>query len=310
MGLKNPTYFAGMYRAAAFAYGVGGSGVAGLQVDMPGGVDANTSTQTLTLAFGNVTLDDGTVFAPLATTAKVTVGTGSAADTVTPSAVSDNTPEIYQSANFTAATFSNSHGTGDLVASATIGLQEALNFASAAGGGIVIVDAVWYKLGGTAGILAAATVPTGVTIWDDHTGSSGLYPVQSVSVPLTLAQIQAAHTTPVSIIPAPGAGNMIVVLSATLNLIYGSAAYSGGGAAQLSYGTALTYPATALWAATDFTSLSANQTDTVAGAAATSSSANYTNKAITYSNAAANFTVGTGGSGKLYVTYQVIPSVS
>ena len=305
--MANPTSFAGIFNANNFAYGINPK-VPPLQVIS--GPNA-AGSGTLTLAFGTFCTPDGLSVSPLATTAPVLVGSDSNMETQTPSAVSASTPLVYSTTTITYTNWTYQHGNGDQVRSGTVGLQEALNYAgNVYGGGIVIVDEAWYKCGGTAAMISAATVPTGVTIWDNHTGSSGLYPVQSVSVALTLAQILAAHTTPVSIIPAPGAGNMILVQSATLNLIYGSAAYSGGGAAQLSYGTALTYPATATWAATDFTNLSANQSDTVAGAAAVAASTNFINKAITYSNAGANFTVGTGGSGRLYVVYQVLPNVS
>ena len=88
---KNPTFFAGQYRAVSYAYGVVPE-IPGLIVDNPSGATAAVGTQTLTVAFGSITLQDGTVLSPLATTAPVTVGTGSSADTVTPSAVSNNTP--------------------------------------------------------------------------------------------------------------------------------------------------------------------------------------------------------------------------
>ena len=231
MGLKNPTFFAGMYRAAAFAYGVGGSGVAGLQVDMPGGVDANTTTQTLTLAFGNITLDDGTVLAPLATNAKVTVGTGSGADSVTLSAVSTNTPDIYQSTTFTAATFSYAHGTGDLVASATIGLQEAINSAAAAGGGIVVVDAMWYKLGGTSTIFNAASVPAKVTLWDVSNGDTSNFDIidSTATPPLshgitgTVTANYAGSVTPASnLVGVRGEAHIASGTTLAANYVYGT----------------------------------------------------------------------------------------
>ena len=298
---KNPTFFAGQYRAVSYAYGCVPD-IPGLEVDNPSGSTTGAS-QTLNVAFGTVALQDGTLISPLATTAPVTVGTGSNADTVTPSAVSNNTPQIYQSSSFTATTFSHSHGTGDLVASGTVGLQEALNAASAAGGGIVIVDAGWYKAGGTAAILAAATVPSKVSIWDT---SSGYGTIQSVTVPLTLAQIQNAYTTSVPVIPAPGAGNLVDVIDATVNLIFGTNAFTTGGAAQLSYGTSTTYPATATVAASVYTGLAANTIVKVAGVEAAVTSSDYLNKAVNYTNATAAFAAGTGCSGNLIVNYRII----
>jgi hypothetical protein len=169
MGIKNPTFFAGLYRALSFAYGIV-SDVPGLLVDEPSGPPANTTTQTLSVAFGQITLTDGTVISPLAAGTPITVGTGANADTVTPTSVSNSTPNVYQSSNFTAATFSHQHGTGDKVSSATVGLQEALNAAKSAGGGVVVIDAAWYLNGGTAAILDAAIVPANVGIWDTSAG--------------------------------------------------------------------------------------------------------------------------------------------
>ena len=186
MSANNPTSFAGMFRALNFAYGVA-SNVPALQVDQE--TETSGTTQTLSLAFGNVTLPDGTVISPLAVGTKVTVGTDTGADTVTVSAVSVNTPEVYQSTTFTAATYSQHHGTGDKVASATIGLQEAINYASGAGGGIVVVDSAWYQNGGTAVILAAASVPAKVTIWDISNGDTSDFQVidSTATPPLTHA---------------------------------------------------------------------------------------------------------------------------
>ena len=169
MSLKEPLFFAGQYRAVSFAYGVVPD-VPGLEVDQPGSVGTITSTQTLSVACGTVTLQDGTILSPLAVNTQVIVGTGANADTVTVSAVSVGTPQIYQSANFTAATFTHAHGVGDRVSSATVGLQEAINYAASQGGGIVIVDAAWTQAGGTAAIFAAAVIPPTVSIDDTRNG--------------------------------------------------------------------------------------------------------------------------------------------
>jgi hypothetical protein len=199
------------------------------------------------------------------------------------------------------------HGNGDQITTGSMGLQEALNYASSKGGGTVILDNAWAAGGGTQAMINAATVPAGVAIQDNRLAGG---PIQTAIIPLTLSQILNAFTTPITIIPAAGAGTVIDVIDATLNLVYGSAAYSGGGAAQLSYGTALTYPATATWAATVYTSIAANQLNKVAGAAAVANSSNFINKAITYSNATAVFTGGTGGSGQLIVNYRVQSGIS
>jgi hypothetical protein len=197
MSLKNPTFFAGQYRAVSFAYGVVPD-VPGLEVDQPGAVGAITSTQTLSVACGTVTLQDGTVVSPLAVGTNVIVGTGTNADTVTVSAVSVGTPQIYQSANFTAATFTHAHGVGDKVSSATVGLQEAINYAALQGGGLVIVDAAWTQAGGTSAILSAAVVPPNVSIDDARNGlfaSAGNTPgsVSQLAAPTAVSTSAATY---------------------------------------------------------------------------------------------------------------------
>lgn len=159
--------FAGLYRALDFAYGCFGSGdPAPLQI---GTGTYASGTASPILALGFTTLADGTILEPLNTNAPVQVGSGPNVETVTPSAVSDLTPTVYNVNSFT-ADFANAHGTGDLVASGTLGLQEALNAAAAAGGGIVIVDAAWFNAGGTAAIIDAAAAPSGTSIWNTSEG--------------------------------------------------------------------------------------------------------------------------------------------
>lgn len=136
--------------------------------------------------------------------------------------------------------------------------------------------------------------------------------IQYVTVSLSLAQILAMYGTPLSVIAAAGAGTLIEVVSAVLDLVYGSAGYSGGGVVQLSYGASVTTPASGTIAASVFTGLSANTTVLMSntstfqttGSSAIASSA-CLNTAIYLAMATANFTVGTGGSGKLKIAYRV-----
>ena len=173
----NPVKFAGEFRALNFAYGLPQTAPA-LRVDQP--TPSATGTATLTLSFGTVTLSDGTVIAPLATTAPVTVGSGGNQETVTPTAVSCSTPTVYQTCTFTAS-FTYQHGQGDPVTSGTYGLQEAINYASTYGpvggtgvGGTVIIDGDWYRLGGAKSNITARTSAT-PNVWIRDT--SGLGPV-------------------------------------------------------------------------------------------------------------------------------------
>jgi hypothetical protein len=302
---KNPTFFAGQYRAVSYAYGVVAE-VPGLIVDNPSGATAAVGTQTLTVAFGSLALQDGTVISPLATNAPVIVGTGTGADTVTPSAVSNNTPQVYQSSNFTATTFSHAHGSGDQVSSGTVGLQEAINAANAAGGGIVIVDAAWYKAGGTSGILAAATVPSGVTITDNHLGGTGIYPILTNTTTLTNAQVLGMEVTPVQLVPAGGANTAIIIDQVILENLNTGTAYANGGVIGTYYGNSnLTYPASTTVAATFLTTPTATAIDVLTGTYSSDLGADAINAAVYISNATAPFITGTGTL-KVTTTYRIV----
>lgn len=173
---QNPASLNGVSNAWSFAYGVN-SKIAPLQVDMQGG-PSPTGTATLTVAFGTVTLQDGTVITPLSTSAPITVGTGANQETVTPTAVSCSTPQVYQSCSFTAS-FTYQHGTGDRIASGSNGLEEAAIYRSANGGGLVTVDPLWF--GRYASHAAGITALTGfksvsavVTVLD-YSGIPGVF---------------------------------------------------------------------------------------------------------------------------------------
>lgn len=304
--MSNRTRFAGQYRAVEFNYGGnGGDNPPALVVASGPGT---TGSETLTVYGGVITLSDGTIVSVFNTNASVTIANAAGVDTVTPSAVSTNVfSNLYGPTATVTGTFTFAHYAGDRIASGTFGLQEALNYASLKGGGTVIIDAEWVTQGGTAAIVNAATIPVGVSLLDNRLAVG---PVQSVTVPLTLAQIQGASTTAVQIIAAPGTGAMIDVIDAVVDLVFGTNAFAGGGAAQLSYGTAVTFPATATVAASVYTGLAANTIQKVAGVAAASTSSNYLNKAIYYNNATAAFTAGTGCSANIAVNYKVISGLS
>ena len=153
--MANRTRFSGTYNAFSYFYGGPGSTTPGALRITTGNTAAGSAS--VTLALGQTTLSDGTNLSPLNINAPITVGDGSNAETVTPSAVSVSTPGIYNSSTVT-ATFSNIHG-GDSISSGTCGLQEAINAAAAAGGGTVVIDGDWWANGGTLAIVQAAVVP-------------------------------------------------------------------------------------------------------------------------------------------------------
>lgn len=152
---QNRASMFGVVNAWDFAYGVNQQSPP-LQV-LSG--STGTGSYTLTVAFGNAaTGASGIVFAPLSTSAPITVGGGTNMETVTPTAVSCTTPAQYQTCSVT-ATFTYSHGNGDQIRSGDGGLQEAAAFVVAQGSGAVALSPAWFKWAGghSAGLTALVT---------------------------------------------------------------------------------------------------------------------------------------------------------
>jgi hypothetical protein len=122
------THVAGVYVASNYT---------GMQfiVDNPSSVAA-ASPATLILRQPSFALRDGTTIYPFVNE-KVTIGSGASQETVTITAISGCSAGAgYDSCTITGNT-SNSHGRGDVVASATGGLYEAIQDAGNNGGGSV-----------------------------------------------------------------------------------------------------------------------------------------------------------------------------
>ncbi len=150
-----------------------------------------------------------------------------------------------------------------------------------------------------AGIALCATTPV---------DSSQLSPltIQYVSTTYTLAQLLATNSVPRTLVAAQGSGTLIEVVSLTLCLTRGSAAFVGGGACAAYLGTDGTgVLASATIAATVFTSFAASQSIMVAGALAVNVNSAILNKALVFANPTADFTSGTGGSGFVKLAYRV-----
>ncbi len=155
----------------------------GMWVDRITTGNSATGAATITVATANVTLPDGRQVFPFATTAPLLIGAGGTQETVTPTAVSNCTVTGlgYTACSITAS-FTYVHGNGEIVQSGTFGLEEAVNDAHAAGGGVVIIDATWVNLGGVNATMTANKGWTNVAIVDGRgtvSGSAFSYKVAS-----------------------------------------------------------------------------------------------------------------------------------
>jgi hypothetical protein len=119
--------------------------------------------------------------------------------------------------------------------------------------------------------------------------------------------------TPVQVLAAQGAGTIIIPQLITLELIYGSAQFTGGGPVGFQYGNTAALAgtkATNTEAAVDFTGATSNTLYDFVNATgngselATSAAAN---AALYISNSSAAFTVGTGATFNGTIFYRIIP---
>ncbi len=162
--MSNRAVFAGIADAVAFDYG-------GPLPDAPPPLviistpttSPLTNPATFNVETGVLSLTDGTSLAPLASTCPILVGDGPGQEKITPSSVSNPTSTIPGAASFT-GTFLITHGNGDTVRSGTHGLQEAINYMIAQGGGKVSVSSQWAAAGGTTTMVNAATFNSPKTV--------------------------------------------------------------------------------------------------------------------------------------------------
>ena len=172
--------------ALDFAYGIGT--VAPLRViNGPYAI----GSPSITVSQGYTVSASGITFSPLSTLAPVLVGSGASQETLTPTAVSCTTPALYGTCSFTVTT-TKAHGTGDLVQSSTVGLQEAINYQVLQGGGDVTVNRAWVRAGGTTTLITAASASPIVPVRDQRNVSATQYwsmqpsTLTSLAVPATL----------------------------------------------------------------------------------------------------------------------------
>jgi len=152
-------------------------------------------------------------------------------------------------------------------------------------------------------------IPSGQTL-TIAAGANLVNNATTAQISLTLAQLQGNYTTPVTLVPAQGAGTLVVIESIVFDLKYGSANFAGGGAVAAYYGTASGPLASATIAATFFTTFTASQIIEVLGALAVSASTTVLNTAVVLTNPTATFTSGTGATGIVNVKYHVVSGLS
>jgi len=275
--------FAGRTSANAYAYGINSTAPAGLLV-----LAGSTGTGAYTLTCQpQKSVNPNLASCVPTTNTPITVGQGSAAETVTPSAVSIDTLGNIM----ITATFSNSHMAGDMVRSGTVGLQEALNAVAAMGGGLVVVDGAWTKLGGTQAMFEASVAVANTAVEDLRNGT----PEDGATLTLTAAQVNTMFTTPVELLPPPGANAFYIIQQGIFINENGGTAWTGGGVLGVGYGSAVTTSAMTAPLAAFLTGPTVTQVQTVAGAQLGSTVASlYLNQGIYINNATAVFATGTG----------------
>lgn len=190
--------FAGRYSALDYAYG-GQSGGPALQIGV-----GNTAVGvgTITVVSGITETTGGNQQSPLAVGTPVTVGIGANSETVTPTAVTQQTLSGAgpgTNSYTITATFANVHGPQEPVTSGTYGLQEAINAANGNGGGLVIITPTWYARGGTAAILAAAVLPSSGSVSIEDLSQGGVWGLSGNSLTVLAAPSAATSATVASL---------------------------------------------------------------------------------------------------------------
>ncbi len=193
----------GMYIASNYNYGQG-------LVKVISG-NAAAGSATIIVYPAQISLPDGRQLQPFnaTTPGPITIDLGANAETVTPTAISiaacpSGALTQQQCASIT-ATFANAHGIGASVVSGSFGLQEAINDANGAGGGMVVVDSTFA---GSTATLTARTSFAKVGVMDLR-GSTAGGPVYYVPSGTTYAQ--AANP---SVLPVLSSGAITPVASA------------------------------------------------------------------------------------------------
>lgn len=168
--------------------------------------------------------------------------------------------------------------------------------------GTVVTNKPTDKAGmhGTAGVQNPATDTAYKAAQDHGLIAAGTdYSVQHKTVALTAANLIAMYTTPVAILPAPGAGKSILVTKLGFTITRTSTAFTGGGAVIFQYGATANGGGTQALDSTMATTVitgAAGATVTARNGAVISdlAAATIQNAGLYISNATAVFAAGTG----------------
>lgn len=141
----------------------------------------------------------------------------------------------------------------------------------------------------------------------------------SITTTVTSAQIGTAlaasgmYATPVQVVPAPGAGFIIIVDSFFVNYVYSTAAYTAGGVITLQYGNAGSGAGTPITGSLSAATIIANvnRVGYGLGLSVVNTTAALTNTAVYITNATGNFSNPGTAAGVLNVTvyYTIVPAV-
>jgi len=170
---------------------------------------------------------------------------------------------------------------------------------------------VWYTLTNSN---SYTSIPYGGTITSTaFSNSSSTGVSQYAGGSLTLAQMTSLYSVGVQLLAAPGAGLAYLIDKFELNLVYGSAAYTGGGVLAPQYGSTVhaggTTATSSTVAAATLTGLAANELVGLTGLTASTASSLMINEPLWLVNATADFATGTGGSATWAMWYRTVSAV-
>ena len=125
-----------------------------------------------------------------------------------------------------------------------------------------------------------------------------------LTIALTAANIIAMRAAPITIIPAPGAGRIIIVDSILMTMNRTATAFTGGGAVEFRYNNGSGAKVGTDIAATVITTGGAG-TECAVSSSPGVQSGGQPNAPVVITNATAAFATGTG-SARLYIKYRVV----